>query len=92
MPSPGEWICRVAEIDLRHGERGFFGVKIGDELAFLRFEDGFGAALGFDGDFVALQRGLCLFEVGLPRRELRGKAFVVGDGGFDALLGRGLSR
>ena len=65
--------ARVAQVDLRHGERGFLRVEIGDELQLLRLDHGLGAALGFGSQLVAPQQRPRLREVRVSTGELRGE-------------------
>lgn len=80
----------VSEVYLGDGKGGFPSVEIGDQLMVLRFEDGLRAALGFDRDFVGVQRSFGLLQVGFATCGLRGKALFIGNSGLDALLGCGL--
>ena len=84
--------ARVAQVDLRDGERRFLGVEIGDELQLLRLDHGLAAALGFDGQLVAPQQRPRLREVRVSTGELRGEPLLIGDRRLHALPRRRIGR
>ena len=84
--------ARVTLVDLRHGERGFFRVEIGDELRLLRLDHGFGAAFGFGPQLVAPQQRPRLREVRLATCELGGEPLLVGHCRLQPLSRRRIGR
>jgi hypothetical protein len=82
---------RVSQIDLRHGQCGFFGMKIGNELSILRLKHGLCASFCFHRDLAASQCGFCLFEICLAACCLRRESLLIRDRSLNALLCRSLT-